>query len=695
MAILGKIRSRGVFLIIIIALALFAFIIGDLIRQGSFSGKDQNEIGSVNGRTIERETFNRMVEAQGRRGGTTVSSVNAVWEQQVNAMILKDQIEAAGITVSDEQIADYFREIYAQYPQFLDEEGNFSEAQYQAFMTQMESTEQGRQRLAIDIQNAENQIARQEFFALLKSGIIGTNLEGETQYRLEYDKRDLKYINLPYSSIPDSAAQVSKAEIKAYMEKYPERFKTEEQRNIRYVLFEEKASEEDKEEIRNNLIELAKEPKSGRESLLTTDDIATFVNVNSSTPYNDDYVTRKSLGDQAEGIFATPEGEIYGPYEQNEMMKVTLVQDKKTMMDSVENKHILFSYQGATRANPAITRTKEEAQQMADSIYNIIGRDSTTFNKQYDRLMEMDSIATPQDIGWVVKTGNASGFAKPYRDYLYSNEAGDIGLVESDFGYHIILIEDKKSEIETVKLATISEEIIPSKKTSSSLFTSAQKFQQKAMQEDFEAAAEELEQEVRPVQDLKPLDENLPGISKPEREIVQWAFDKETEKGEIERFETADGFAIVQLTKIVEEGPTTVENASTKVLTKLRNEKKAEMIKKRITGSTVEEIAANQNERLQTTNAVTQKTPKLKAGDEPLVVGTAFGLEEGETSEPIAGENGVYVVQVVKINNAPELPSYRTESEKTATATANQATNRLLQALRKSAEIEDRRAEFY
>jgi len=695
MAILNSIRKRGIFLIIIIALALFAFIIGDLFRQGGFSSKNQNVVGVVNGTEIERTTFNRQVE--GQRGRTTVQSVKSVWDQQVRAIILNEQIDEAGIEVSDEQLSNYFRQNYSRMPQFQDENGNFSEVKYNTYISQLENDPSSAAAFKIDKENAANFIAQQQFFAMLKAGIIGTNLEGETEYKFNYDKRDLTYVNVPYSSVSDEEAEVSKSEIQAYMDKHPEQFKAEAQRNIKYVLFEDMASDDDISKLDEELTELATDPENKLQepSLSETDDVAAFIARYSEEEYDESYKTRKQLGDQANAIFSTTVGKTYGPYKTGDMMKVTLVEDKQTIKDSVENRHILVAYQGATRAMPTLTRTKEDAKAVADSIFKIIGKDSTRFNQQYDRLLEMDSIAQPQDIGWVIKSGNAKNYAKPYADYLFANEAGDIGLVESDFGYHIILIENKTAPTEMVKLATVAMEMVPSKRTGNTLYNTAQKFQQKALQENFDAAAEEFNKEVKPVKELTALDETLPGISKPERRIVQWAFEEEREVGDIERFDTSDGFVIVQMTKATEEGTIGVEDASAEVLKELRNKKKAEIIKAKISGTTIEQVAANQNQKIQTSVAVTRATPKLKAGDEPYVVGAAFGLEEGTASKPLTGEAGVYVVKVTKIDNAPELPSYKTDAQQAASAQANRVTNQLIEALKKSADIEDRRADFY
>src|SRR5690606_7676045 len=139
----------------------------------------------------------------------------------------------------------------------------------------------------------------------------------------------------------------------------------------------------------------------------------------------------------------------------------------------------------------------------------------------------------------------------------------------------------------------------------------------------------------------------IPGIGN-QRGIVQWAFEEDTKAGDLKRFEVSNGYVVAQVTAKNKAGLQSAETASAQDLPILRNEKKAELIMDKISGTTLEEIAKNQEAQVSTANAVTLGSPTLPgAGNEPKVVGTAFGLEEGAVSKPVIGLNGVYVVEVV------------------------------------------------
>jgi peptidylprolyl isomerase/peptidyl-prolyl cis-trans isomerase D len=705
MAILGKIRSKGLFLIIIIALALFAFIIGDLIRQGSFTSEDQNVVGYVGDTELNRQDFSRQVEnmMSQRTGMSSIEAANSVWDQQVRDAILREQINASGIQVTDEQVANYMKAAYSRFPQFQDENGQFSDALFAQYVNQASSQDpQGWQN---DLDNAANQVRQQKLFTLLKSGSIGTTTDGEFAYRLENDKRDFQYVNIPYSSIPDTEVEISKSDIKAYMEDHEKQFQSDANRDIQYVLFADKASNQDTKalETQMNVFINGKENQYNETTkqtettpgLKNTSDVTAFVNVNSDLPYEGRYTMVSKLGPAQRSLASMEVGSVSAPYRDGDYSKVTKIEDRKTLNDSVKNRHILVPFTGATRAGSDVTRNKEAAKQLADSIAYTIGQNKDNYDAKFTYYQENDEQILAQDIGWVIYSGNAAQFAPGFTKFLYDNNEGMVGVTESDFGYHVIRIDETGAAGEAIKLATVAKKIVSSKATSKALYTQAQKFQLAAREADFEALAKEYKIETMPVRNLKSLDENLPGISR-NRGIVQWAFDNDREVSDVERFETAEGYIVAQVTKISEKGLMTVEEASSNVSSILKNNKKAEIIMAKIKSSDINTIATNLNEQVQTAMAINRQSPILAGiGQEPKVVGTAFGLKEGQTSKAIAGEKGVYVIKLTGIDNAPELENYSNDAKLVAQRTANQSTSALVEALKKATKIEDKRANFY
>lgn len=704
MAILGKIRSQGLILILVIALALFAFIIqGLLTSSGAAKG---SSLGSIGDTELDREAFGRRVEAtmQQRGAGTsTVQAVNSVWDAEVRDAVLRMQINEAGIDVSDEAVKNQIQNMYANSPIFQDENGQFSEIKMNTFVADLKNNQPERYQLWLqDVDNAADQAKQTQFFNLLKSGIIGTQAAGEMEYRLANDNRSFTFVNIPYTSIADSLVEVSKSEIADYISKNKEKYKVDAQRDIQYVLFEDKASMEDKQAMKTDMTKLLNSYQEFSENtnrtetyqgLNTVEDVETFVNSQSDLPYDGNFILTSKIAATAKPIAALEKGATYGPYEDGEYMKISRLEDKKMIMDSVQTKHILVAYAGASRSTA--TRSKEEAEKVADSIFATIGQSSSKFNTKWDYFNKNTEIAKGEDIGWVVYSGNARNFAPGFSKFLFENDKGTIGISESSFGYHIIYIQDTKAPTEAVKIATVAKKVEASKQTGKQLFTNAQKFQQGAASKDFAEVAKEFTLDVKPVKNLKAMDENLPGLQR-NRSIVQWAFRETTDVGETERFETPEGYVIVQLTRKAEAGEMSTEEASATITPILRNKKKAKMIMDKITATEVNDIAAAQGVSPRAATSVNRKSPTIPGvGEEPKVVGAAFGLEQGATSKPIAGEKGVFVLKVTAIENAPDLGNYGSDANEVAQRTANQATSKLVEALKKSVNITDNRASFY
>jgi peptidyl-prolyl cis-trans isomerase D len=211
----------------------------------------------------------------------------------------------------------------------------------------------------------------------------------------------------------------------------------------------------------------------------------------------------------------------------------------------------------------------------------------------------------------------------------------------------------------------------------------------------FSEIAKKSEYTVRPVNKLKQLDENLPGLGT-QRNIVQWSLNNDTEVGDIKRFNINNGYAVVQLTGSYKEGLMSPEDASARVLPIIRKERKAAQIIASNKGKTMDAIAKDNNTSVSTASALTVKSPTIPgAGSEPVVVGTAYGMKEGETSGLIEGGTGVFMIQIVKRTEAPKLDNYSTYANTLKSNAANSVNNAVYNALKEASEIKDKRATFY
>jgi peptidylprolyl isomerase/peptidyl-prolyl cis-trans isomerase D len=694
MAILNKIRSRGIYLIIIIALALFAFIFSSVITSsGSFDSK-QNTIATVNGVELSREDFARKVEQQSRNLGpnaSTMRAVNSVFEREVEAAVLAEQYDALGIVVSKERLTELLKGALESNPTFQDADGFFSEAKMNEYVATVRNTEAYNAWVTFEkgLITAEK---RAIYDNLVKAGVGATLKDGEVAYKLDGNTIDIQYVQVPYSTVADTDVDVTKADITAYINAHKDEYETEATRSIRFVKFDEKATLEDENALKAELSSLIKQTtyegvvEPGLEST-PVDAISDFVSENSDTPYIDRFVFKNSLSAVSrDALYEMEAGDVYGPYKDGRYMKIDRVVAVKQLPDSATVRHILVPTQGAGALD------KDAAKKLADSLESVVRRSP----RKWEALAaEFSSDPGSKDKGGVYDYFPYGQMVPAFNDFSFEQKKGSIGTVETSYGFHVIEVLGQKNPQKTLKVATVSKEITPSEKTIAQVYSTTQDFEIGSRKGDFEAVATEKGYAVKPVNSIKPLDETLPGEGA-QRSIVTWSFDEETKVGDVKRFQVNNGYIVAQVTKKTKKGLITAEDASALITPKVRKEKKAAKIRANISATDLTEMSSNQGQGVKTAGALNMSNPTIAgAGREPKVVGAAFALKEGQTSDLIDGERGVYRVKVTKVTEAAPLENYSVFAAQQTQAARNGVSAKVVNALKKAAEIEDNRATFY
>ncbi|WP_289060905.1 peptidylprolyl isomerase [uncultured Zobellia sp.] len=704
MAILENIRKRTTVLILIIGLALFAFVISGVFVNGDVSGKVGSSIAEINGEEISIDEFRQKVDIASRRSAnaSTMQTVNQVFDQEVRNAILGQQFQDLGVDIEQDQILNYIGTIpsYAQSPQFQNESGVFDQNKFRNFIAELKLNNPEQYNLWLQDEQAIVQSAKQQtYFNLIKAGVGATLKEGELDYKLANDKVDVKYVRIPFTSIPDSTISVSKSEIQTYINNHKEDFKQEPARDIQFVYFQEKPSAADETAVKDAITKLmddtveynAQTDKNDTVAgFRNTTDLAAFLDRNSDVKFDTIYKSKKQLPAKfADTLMTLQVGEMFGPYRDGDFFKVSKMVARKPG-GSVKASHILIAYEGAQRANPEVTRTKEEAEAEAKRLLREAKKKDAKFVELARDNSDGPSAPNGGDLGYFQEGRMVPAF----NDFAFGNKVGTIGMVETDFGFHVIKIDDKE---DIVQIATLAREIEPSEETTNKLFTDATKFEMESIESNkaFSDLAKENEYLVRPVNKIKATDENLPGLGA-QRSIVQWAFQEETNIGDIKRFDLTGGYAVAQVTKAYKEGLMSVEDASAIVLPKLRKERKAAQIIAANKGKSIEDLAKDNNVSASTASALTVKSPTIPgAGSEPAVVGTAFAMKEGATSELIEGNTGVYKLTVTKKTEAPKLDNYSMYATSVKTSREARVNTAVYDALKDASEIEDKRAAFY
>ena len=708
MAILGQIRSKSIFLIIVIGLALFAFVI-----SGVFDGKGyqaQKPVGVINGEDILIEDFRGQVDFFERNYNQKgMVAVNNVWNQRLRSEILRQQFEITGIQSGKDHLQNILKNnpTFNSDQQFLNEAGMFDIDKFKSLIIELKTTnpeayEQWKNQEKI----FESQSNEQIYFNLVNAGVNYTQSDGKFEYTLQNDNVDIEYVQIPYSSVDDSLISYSKSDLKKYISNNKDEFKVNSSRDIEYVIFEEKPSLEDENAIKNRLSKFLKESKEFNEvskleevtpSIITATNIKEFINEYSETSFDSIYLPKGSLpADHANLLFNLNNNQTYGPYLDGEYFKISRMLDKK-IGGSVRSSHILVAYEGSKNANPNVSRSKTEAKKEANNILRKIRKSPKSFTELAFEFSDGPSKSSGGDLGFV-QEGN---MVKPFNDFIFSKRVGSTGVVETDFGFHVIKVVAKD---DLVLLASITEKNVPSDATSDKVFNSATKLEMNLSKDgDLNALSNKENYTIKTVNGIEILDNDFPGL-KDQRRIVQWLFSESTNVSDFKRFDLPKGgYLIVQVTNMVDEGLSDVQDVSYKVLPMVLKSKKADLIiSKNDNSLSIDEIAKINGVEVRKALALNQKNATISgSGLEPLVIGSSFGTNLNETSDFIIGENGVYKLKVIRRNdinsNTDPIDSNFIISYKNQLLNLNRTSSfaRVYESLKENAEVTDNRSVYY
>ena len=342
MAILGQIRKRSIFLILVIRMALFAFVISGVFTSNG--GFDSNKpIGEINGEEIDFEIFNSMVEqSQAVYGLNTIKAVNLAWEQGLQNQILIQELEKLGIDAGKNQLEQIISQdqSIALNPIFQNEIGLFDFNLFSNYITQLKSTNPSLYNSWRLQEENFITIAKQKiYFDLIRSSIIQTNIESKIQYHLENDKVNLQYLRIPYENIPDSLFKIKDSEILSYMKKNKDGYEISESKEIEYIYIQDNASELDINNIISNLEQLrdgfnqlnrVTNNVDYVEGFKDTKEISEFIDIYSDISWDSIYLTREDLkSDYDDILFGLNIGQVFGPYKDDNFYKISRMVGKK------------------------------------------------------------------------------------------------------------------------------------------------------------------------------------------------------------------------------------------------------------------------------------------------------------------------------------------------------------------------------
>ncbi len=697
MATLEKIRSKGgVLVAVMIGFALFAFIMTDLLSSGtSIFQRSQMEVAEIDGHSVSIQEFQSKVSEMEEytRLNSNETSLDAemvnrlreqAWDQMINEVLMSEKYEELGIEVTSAELLDMVTgtNIHPTIRQLFSnpQTGAFDKEQVINFLRSKQYDPTANFYWSF----IEQQIISERLFSkysnLLQKGFYVTTQWAESETEARSANVDFDFLVQRLTSIPDDEVTVRTPEIENYYKNNQDEFKQEASRDIEYITFDVEPTEEDRRLTEERILEMKDDFSAPNIN------VEQFVRVNSDIPLNLKYQKAEGLDNEIRDfVTSASEGDVYGPYLEDDIYMLTRLVDVAQIPDSVKARHILLR---PSEQNP------NEANELADSLINLLntGADFTQLARQHSE--DQGSAINGGELGWF----GEGQMVKPFNDAVFFGEKGDIVKVESQFGIHIIEIQDKGAPTTKYQTATLGREITYSSKTYQNVYSEATRFAAlNNSQEEFNEAIAENNITKKYGRNLSKNERKVGSLESP-RDLVKWAFNAET--GELSPiFEFGDQFVIAVLTSVTEEGTMPLDAVRNRIERQLMNDKKKEQLLEQLrqekeSGKSLQQIAESLDAEIQSATEISFDAFQVSgAGVEPSLVALAVYSPLNQLSEPVAGNNGVYLVQVTNKN---EVETKMTEVRGQLKNNLNSKIDyQLLETIRNNAEIIDNRSSFY
>ncbi|HET8829014.1 MAG TPA: SurA N-terminal domain-containing protein [Pelobium sp.] len=699
MGIMGFLRNRaGVIIVIAIGVAIVAFLLGDAIQSGQgFIADSQSEIGEVGDESISYTAFNERVEQNSQQFKQQMGSLNAqmtayvvenTWNQMVSGIILKKQTDNLGLTVGESELFDLLFDNPSQQVQQIfsnQETGQFDRATALGSRKSADTDPSGQlksQWLALE-ESVQQQRVNEKYINLVKNGIYVNSLDAKDEYINKNKLVNFEYVFKDYASVPDAEVKITDADYKEYYEQNKYKFKNQtETRTFEYVTFNAAPSSQDTLDTKAKIDKIAEGLRAS-----TNDSLFVAINADTKTPIT--YKKKGQLEPALDSVmFNASKGFVYGPYFDNGAYKVAKLIDSRISPDSVKARHILI--------NPAAEGGMDKALAKADSLKKLIvaGADFGALAAQYGTDGSKDKAG---DLGTFARGSMVPAF----EDAVFNGNVGETLVLQTQFGVHVINIQNQIGSSRVVKVAVVDKALLPSSATEQVAYQKAQSFlstvkDQKSFAEN--AQKEGLNKLVGA--DVTPLQASLPGLEEA-RPLVRWAFN--AEKGDVsnEIFDIGDKYVVAVLTNVKPEGTLSLEDVKTQIEPDVKRAVQAKVLKasfeKALNGaSSIAEVAQKTGTQVTPVENVVFANPVIPGvAQENKVIGSIFGSQPNKLSKAIEGDRGVYVYIVKSFTNPAPLTNMQKIKNQMEQAISQQVDASVFEVLREKADIKDYRAKFY
>lgn len=712
MATLQKIRSKGPLLVIVIGLALFAFIAGDAWKVlQPHQGKQ--DVGEVNGEVLSAQDYQKMVDELSEvikltngLNSLTEDQLNnvkdQVWQSYVNNKLIAEQAEKLGLKVTDAEIQSIIDQgthpLLMQTPFRNPQTGMFDKDMLKKFLVDYANLNASQmpaqyveyyQKMGAFWQFVEKTLAQstlaEKYQNLVAKSLISNPVAAEDAFNSRTEQSDLLLAGVPYSSINDSTVQVSDSEIKDLYNEKKEQFKQlVETRDIRYIDVKVVPSDADRKAVEKEVTEYSNQLAS------TTADFGTFVrSTGSSVNYSDVPVSKSVFpADVASRLDSTNVNEVYGPYynQTDDSFNAFKLLAKVSSPDSIQFRQI-----------QVYADTEEKTKTLADSIYNALkgGADFAAVAKIYGQTGEATWVNAQSWEGSELDADNSK-----FINTLLNQPVNELANLNMGQANLILQVMNKKSMQTKYKVAVVKREVEFSKETYNAAYNKFSQFvAQNTTIDSMVKNAEESGYTLMPRTDLSSAEHYVGGV-RSTREALKWIFAaKPGEVSPLYECGENDHLMVVALDKIHEAGYRDINSVAEMLRAEIRRDKKAEKIMEEMKKyNSIAQVKGMKDAVSDSVKHVTFSAPayiSVTRSSEPVIGAVAAKTAANKVSAPIKGNGGVYMIQVYAKEKGSEKFDAKQEEATLTNMAVRIAGNQLINDLYQKAKVADQRYLFF
>jgi peptidyl-prolyl cis-trans isomerase D len=707
MAVIGKIRKHSGLLVVVVGIALAAFVLGDFLRPSG--NRPITIIGKIDGTEIPIQNYNDRVAEQleNLRAQQQTERVPAeeefqirqqVWNQIIEETILNDVYKKIGLIVTKEELSN---EIIGDNPNryvqqsFRDPNSEtFDPEVVRNFLKNLnqQGPEMKRRYLSLE-RMVKDDIIRTKMKNLLSKNYHIPQPFAKLDYQIKNQNADVIYVAAKYSDVADSLINVTDNDLRNYYNDHIYNYRQEDSRTFDYVLFEILPTQEDRQDVKEEVDRLYVQFKDA-------EDPAAFINSVSDTRFDSTYKKESDLPiSLAESIMSAKIDTVFPPYIEGDTHHIIKVLDFQQRPDSIEMSQMLVSYSTARAGFQLNERSEEEAKVLVDSILTALKKAPSIFEELALKYSDYPSVAEDKGaLGWM--TDGDRSFTNFFKEGV-SLKVNEPDTMETGLGIHVLLVTGKTALIPKVKIGQITRTVEPSSQTYRQVFSQANKFaSENRTLAKFDTAVVNQGLNKRTAERISSTSNRIPGVDQ-SRQIIRWAFWETTKVGDVSTiFEDDKQFVIAALKEIKNKGYSPFEQVKEQIRPLVVNKLKGEYLVKKINdfnATTLNDLASNMNSKVDTAKNLSFSARNIPGfGSEPNVIGQMFTVEPKQISKPIAGYNAVFVAMIDRLTPAPEVNDFGTTIFQLRNSFESRVnSNAFIRALEKESKIDDNRLMFY